>query len=651
VRGALAAILLTLLSVPALAARPEKVIDVRGSQVTGTSFEALWASYLKAERAGDNENARRTFAEIRRLRIERNVLNLETLGLAQVARGQERLKKGEGERAEEAFRSAIALAPNLPDGHLGLAVVESKKGPFGFVSAIGHAVRGFLSRLPTLRGELLSMMLVVPAALIVSLAVATVFGIAMTVRHGGLLRHDLMESVGPARSPSVSLAFCVALLFLPVAAFQGYGWLPLWWLALLFVYMTGLEKAVTVLLLLVTVAAGPAVGFLESRLLAARNPLFWAAVAALDGGTDSRAVAELDSAMKKIPDDRDLVYLMATHLKKAGKYDEAVQLYRGILQADPNDGIAKNNLANLEYARGELPSAIARYQQGAAGEGPSEQVATFYYNQSLAHLQKFEYQPAQEARSHADRLNPGVVAMYDRTWKFDNGNYAVVDLNLSHEQVWAKFAGTATGVRARNVIRTPPPSEAASLAAWSINRFTGAVAAFVLVVMLVSFWRGRRSFTMHCVKCGTAFCRRCHLGAVIGELCTQCHHLFMVRDGVSGPARNKKLMEVQKVDARRSRVFRLLSVFSPGAGQLYAQKTLLGFVFLLVWYVVAALALFAGRVFPVSEAPSSLSRPWGLGVAAVLLVATWVIANRGRPEFESAAPMRRAGAPRRGRAA
>ncbi len=651
-RHALAASLLTLLAIPSLAARgPERVIDVRGAPLPGTSFEALWASYLKADRAGDAENARRTFAEIRRLRVERNVLNLETLALALTAQGQERLKKGEHDRAEEAFRSALALAPNVPDGHLGLALTETKKGPLGLIPALGDMLSGVLARLPTLRGELFAVTLLVPVLLLVSFAVAAVFGFAMLVRHGGLLRHDLMESVGPARSRAVSLAFWLLLLFLPVVSFQGYGWLPLWWLALLFIYMSGLEKAVAILLLLVSVAVGPAVGFLESRLLAARNPLFWAAAAALDGGSDARAVAELDAAMKKNPDDRDLAYLLAAHHKKAGRYDEASQLYRALLQSDPADGIAKNNLGNLEYAKGELPSAIARYQQGAAGEGPAEQLATFHYNQSLAHLQKFEYQPAQEARSHADRFDPGVVAVYDRTWKYDNGNYAVVDLNLSHPQVWAKFAGAPSGVGVKNVARSPLPPLGAQLLPWALNRFTAAVGAFALVVLLVSFWRGRRSFTMHCAKCGTAFCRRCHLGAVIGDLCTQCHHLFMVRDGVSGPARNKKLLEVQKVDDRRSRVFRLLSVFSPGAGQLYAQKTLLGVGLVFVWYAVAALALLAGRVLPLTEAPAALSKPWGLVLAAVILTTTWVLANRGRPEFESAAPARRAGAPRRGRAA
>ena len=74
---------------------------------------------------------------------------------------------------------------------------------------------------------------------------------------------------------------------------------------------------------------------------------------------------------------------------------------------------------------------------------------------------------------------------------------------------------------------------------------------------------------------------------------------------------------------------------------------------MLVWSVVLATALLAGRFVPVTEASGELSKPWGLGVAAAVLLAVYILANRLRPEFDVAIPMRRpaAMAPVRRRAA
>ena len=81
---------------------------------------------------------------------------------------------------------------------------------------------------------------------------------------------------------------------------------------------------------------------------------------------------------------------------------------------------------------------------------------------------------------------------------------------------------------------------------------------------------------MRCLKCGTPFCRRCHLGAAVAGLCSQCYHLFVVRDGVSGPARNRKLLEVQAEEGRQGQAFRLLSLLLPGAAQVYRGRALPG---------------------------------------------------------------------------
>ncbi|HSB62100.1 MAG TPA: tetratricopeptide repeat protein [Vicinamibacteria bacterium] len=653
-RRACAAVLLLAIAVPAgfAAQAPERVVDVRGmTAAPAASFEALWAAYVKADRSGDAENSRRAFSEIRRLRIERNVASLEPLGLALVEQGMDRLEKGERERAEESFRIASGLAPTLPDAQFGLALTELKKGPFGIVPAIHRTLSGVFARLPTARGSYNAFVLLVPVLLLALFGTTVALAFALVARRGALLRHDLAESLGPGRSGAVALAFYVVLLLLPVATFQGYGWLPLWWLAILFVYLDRVEKATVLGLLVLSLGVVPLVRTLEARMQAARNPLLWAGVQAVEGASDGRSLALMQAATQGDPSDKDLAYLLAALYRKAGRSDEAAGVYRGLLQADPADVIAKNNLANLEFARGEFPSAIARYKQGTEAGGPPATLATFHYNQSLAHLQRFEYQPAQEAKSNADRLARGLISEYDRRWKYDKGDYAVVDLGLSIEQVWEKFMGAAEGVAVKNVVEKGAPRTApGGLPASLLNRFTGFFAVFAAVVGAVSLWR-RRMLTLRCLKCGMIFDARDHRGGAAVGLCPQCYHLFIVRDGVSAPARNRKLLEVQGWDEHRSRLFRLFSVLSPGAGHAYAGKTLLGLALTLLWYLVIATAALAGRLLPVTEASSAISRPWGLGLAAVLLLVLWVAANRLRPELEVVVQVKRAQPPRRVRTA
>jgi tetratricopeptide (TPR) repeat protein len=639
--------LLLLVTAPLNARGQGHVIDVRNVRSGPTSFEALWSAHVKALRAGETADAERTFQEIRRLRIERNVRSLEEVALALVSQGQERLGKGERDRAEADFRKAIALDPHLPDAHFGLSASELKKGPLGILPALKSALSGTFARMPTSRGRFNLFRLLVPLGLLVLLATATAVAVALLIRQGPLLLHDLEESLGAGRSRTAALALYAILLFLPTMTFQGYGWLPLWWLALLFVYLSWTERAVALVIVLAGLAVGPLVHTLENRALTEQNALYQAATLAIEGGADTRSIAQLEAAVRQHPEDRDLVYLLAVHHKKAGRYDDAASLYREVLRDAPKDPIALNNLANVEFARGEFKPAIARYKLVTENASSPQHGATAYYNMSVAHLQLFEYQPAQEARSQAERLAAGLIGSYDDLWKYDKGDYAVVDLCLDHEQVRVKFAGSREGVVEKNVSeRRLPPPDVMGLAAATFNRFAGFVGIGALVGLALAGWRGKKMFTMRCYKCGTPFCRRCHLGAATFGLCTQCHHLFIVRDGVSGPARNRKLLEVQKEEVRRDRIYRALSLAAPGTGHVYARRILLGFVLLVVWSSVLGTVVLAGRVLPMTEAPANLAKPWGLAVAAVVLVATYAFANRGRPEFEVFVPFRRASAPR-----
>jgi Tfp pilus assembly protein PilF len=603
----------------------------------------------KADAVGDAAAAARALREIRRARMERNVLSLDTVGLGLVERGVAKLDAKERESAEGAFRTAVDLAPGLPDGHAGLAVALLGNGPLGFVSSIDATLSGLSAFLPTDRGHRSGRDLATVTALLTAFALAWALAVALVARRGGLLRHDLEEWLGPAQARSASLSLFLLLLLLPVATFQGWGWLPLWWLALVYAYLDAREKVLAGLLLAAAVAVGPAVASLELQLRTARNPLFHAALAAVESSPDRAAIARLEDAVRSDPEDRDLAYLLGAARRRAGRYEEAAELYRRMLSADPRDAVARNNLANIEFVRGSYDAARARYRAGTEPGASPEIAATSYYNLSLAHLQKLEYQAYNEAKSNADRLAPGLVADYDQ-WKYDTRDYAVVDLGLTREQVQDKFAGSESGVTVRNIAagQGAPPAPGFPLGSLA-NRFVAFVGVFALAAFLVGRMRGPKAFTLHCGRCGTPFCRYCHLGQVSGGLCSQCYHLFVVRDGVSGPARNRKMAEVQLADDHRERVFRALSVVSPGAGQIYGGWTFRGAALLLAWYGVLAL-IVARWVVPFTEVSRRLSPPWLAVASGLVLLGVWLAANRFRPESDVELPARPAG-PRRARAA
>ena len=184
----------------------------------------------------------------------------------------------------------------------------------------------------------------------------------------------------------------------------------------------------------------------------------------------------------------------------------------------------------------------------------------------------------------------------------------------------------------RNIAGGPrPPAPQGTLVASLANRFVASVGLFALAAYLVARWRGPKAFTLHCARCGTAFCRYCHLGQVSGGLCSQCYHLFVVRDGVSGPARNRKMAEVQRADGRRERVFRVLSVLSPGAGQVYGGWTFRGAALLAAWYGVLALV--------VATVPAAFETiytyAWFVGLAVAGLVYL-LLMKSARPRTRSA---------------
>lgn len=650
-----AALLLLSCCIPALAwgqppGRSERVIEVRQGQAAQATFETLWAEYSRFDAAGDSDNAAKVLADVVRLRVERNIGGLETMALALVAKGIGKVRQGEREAAEGYFNGALGLDPRLPDAYLGMAQAQFRRGPLGIVTALRQTASAVTAGLATSNGRYRLLALLIPALLIALLATASAVSLSLLIRNGSLLLHDLEEELGPSRGVPFARGVFLLLLLLPLVLMQGYGWLPLWWLALLFPYLNVMERIVAALLLVAALAVGPMVQVLEAQARAQQNPLYRAALVAVEGGPDSLAQSQLEYAVQAHSDDRDLKYVLARQYRKAGRDDEAAGLYREILKGDAKDAVALNNLANIEFYRGEFAAAIARYKQGIELAANDSFTATSYYNLAQAHLQKFEFQPATEARAQADRLSADLTRSYESRWKYEKPGAtvsSVVDLAPTPEEVAAKFAGKSEGIAAKNVTgRAGAAAAPVSLGHSVANRFLGFCVVFVLAAVGISRWRGNRMITLRCAKCGSPFRRRV-TAQDTGELCTQCFHLFVVKDGVSPSAKNKKMMEVQAEDTKRLRAFRILSLLLPGAGQVYGRQPIPGLLLLLAWFGVLSLCGLAGRPFSVTGASSALLGAWIMAPAGVLLLLIYAAANKFRPSFEVALPVVRRSAARR----
>ncbi len=354
---------------PPPSAKPDSSPPGAAAPAASARFENLWSAYVKADASGDAPAAEQALRAMRRARIERNVESLDTAGLGLVERGVSRLDEGRREEAEGAFQAAVDLAPRVPDAYAGLAVARLKKGLLGVMPSIEATTSGLSAFLASGRGSLAGRNLGTVAALLAAFGGVWALGVALLLRRGGLLRHDVEEWLGPGQSRSTSLALVLLLFLLPVATFQGWGWLPLWWLALLFAYLDARERGLVVVALVAALAVGPAVAALDLRLRAARNPLFDAALAAVESVPDDARRAALEEAVRADPADRDLVYLLAAACRRAGRYQEAAGIYQLLLSADPADPIAQNNLANIEFVRGSYDSARARYRAGTQAGG------------------------------------------------------------------------------------------------------------------------------------------------------------------------------------------------------------------------------------------------------------------------------------------
>jgi tetratricopeptide (TPR) repeat protein len=588
-----------------------------------TSFDHYWRRYLVASSTGDAETAKRMLDEIERLRVERNAFDLEDVGMCFVYQGFAQLDTGNLEQARTNFDIARSLAPNLPTAYWGLARLSSREGILSYPSAIAYRIRAQLVAIRSERDGAYASWNLVYLLLSTCAVVFFIFALLMLYRYGVLLYHDLEERLGERLSGRGILAAALGILALPVILTAGIGWLAPYWLAVTFGYQSVKERTVSVLGLLLLLGSAPFAELYSAWAKTTTNPLYEASLSSLTGTFDVSDVALLRRAAKEHPQDRELQFLLATQYKNLGDYELAASQYRKILDAFPGDLDSRLNLGNIYFAQLDWEGALVQYNQ-VINEDPQKAMA--FYNKSLAHAENFQFAEREEARLRAESLDSAAVAAHERR----TGDYRVVaDSRLDDMQILEKFYGLADGLQETVAPKQLRASVIGGLRGWGLRFVLAPVLFGVLILVLELCFKDRKQ-TQRCLKCGSAFCGRCQIGTGRKGLCTQCYHLFFMKDGVSAAARNDKLGQVQQATRTRALVFRALSIVSPGAGHIGEGGPLLGTILLFVWCLGLVGILFGGSLYSLPDGLLGLggSVPMLLiGMMALVLVAANLVAR------------------------
>ncbi len=564
------------------------------------SFDSFWRRYTAAERQGDLELMGRQLDAIRRLRAERNTFNLHDIAMSFAFRGSRELAQGNLDLAEENFQIATELDPDLPTAYHGLAQVTRRSGGLGVATSLGYTVQALYASFRSLRSSgfaFANFGLWLSASLGLFLVI---YAVLILLRHGGLLRHELAERFTDSMGSVGVIALTAAVLCLPLMLTLGFGWLPAYWLVVTFAYQSLRERSLTIVILVGFLAFAPLVDFHGDWSRTQLNPLFRAAVSSVSGTFEPTDVLVLRGAEQVYPEDMDLQFVIATLYKNLGEDDLSAAHLRRVLQARPGDLAARVNLGNIYFAQRDWEGAVIEYDQTILANPDS---APVFYNKSLAHAENFQFREREAARVRAESLDGRMVAAYERR---TGEARAVIDMRFDYDRLLAKFYGLEQD-------RHPEPVYPSWIRAWVSGkgaRFTYGALALAALLLVLERFSGRRN-TRHCWKCGSAFCGRCQIGTARRGFCTQCYHLFFIKDGVSAQARNEKMFQVRTAAHKRSILFRVLSIVIPGAGHIVEGLPLWGAAFLLIWVSGAGFFLMGSRLY---ELPDDL-----LGLGSSLL--------------------------------
>jgi len=578
-------------------------------------FSDRWFRYRNYVANELPDEAAAEFSDLVALQKQAQVRRGVEIAQAMVYEGSYYLQRGEAAKARTLFSSAIVLDPSSGEAYAALAWATLRSDPLAIlsflrynISALRHSLSDFWA--------LFVLSANVGLMLLVGLCLASLlFSIALLRRHGALLFHDLMEFTLTPRGQEwgVRLLF-VVVLAVPIFLLLGAWWVVLYWIAIMLTYATFKERILAALVLVVSIAIPVVSVFYKVLYGAYRDPAIHLLVAAREPGDPRGIIGALETYVAEHPTDVDVQFALGTQMARIGRYEEALAVFRRLVELSPGYQMAYVNMGNVFFHLHDYENAIKNYQKSLTID---PRTALTNFNIKAAYSERFDFQTAEDFMRKAREIDSGAVDRY-----LARDDVKVVDDVFSTNKIWRRMLSAKVSdghERDRSLL-----GEFAGRREVVTSLTSSPFYPTLLVLTLIAagyYLRRRKTCAVSCIKCGRPYCRKCQRGVGEDRYCSQCAHIFLVKDGISEAARLHKFNEIQSFNATTARWMFWSALLFPGFEQMLGEKAIRGFAVLAGWGFLMS-SFFLQPWFFMRPAPFTMYTDrflWALVVALVLI--------------------------------
>ncbi len=384
----------------ASAAQAQDALSPLPPPVTRSLYRAQWFEFLSAFSENDAAAEARALEDMERAARKVGVRRLSDFSRTAVYLGRRAEKQGQPDRADRAYRAALALDDANPDAILARLSFLVRHGK------VGDALRSVPESTTALFSAHESRVAILSAlgTWAGAAAATTVAGIilSLAVRHAPRVLHDLREAAFRFFGRSGALPLGLVIAGLPL--FVGFGpvWLLLYWGALLWAYAEDRERMVLGAGFVALALIAPLAAWVTQENIRQRSPLFVAAIDLEERREDASAEDGLRQAAAVFPEDADVWFLLGIYAERSGDLERAQAEYGRAMQADPADFRPILNRGNVHFTEGDYGEAIRDYTE-ASKKAPD--AAEAYYNLSLARGEAYDFDGQALAIARARELS------------------------------------------------------------------------------------------------------------------------------------------------------------------------------------------------------------------------------------------------------